>query len=87
MNITPIQNVGSYKQGTLVNLSAQRISEKLGFNPNVDDDPYKVENSWGFEADGVKCAIWDWKGSQNFGRFSFFGPSEVFETLFPGHVE
>jgi hypothetical protein len=78
LEIRPLEEVHSYKQGNLTGLCASEISVKLGFNPNFADDPDKVVNSWAFWANGHKCAIWDYRGSQVFNRFSYFGPREVF---------
>jgi len=82
MKITPINEPGSYKQGSLINLSVSEISVALGFNPNIDDDTDKVTASWGFLADITPCGIWDYYGSGAVGRFSYFGPREVFVSLF-----
>ena len=84
MKIVAVNCPGDYRTGKLSDeLSPIAITEILGFEPNVDDDPDKVENSWGFTVDGVRCAIWDYKGCQ----WSTFGPAEIFETLFPGYVK
>lgn len=80
--ILPLNEPGDYKQGSLVRISPSEISVALGFNPNVDDDADKVVNSWGFTANGEKCGIWDYYGSQAVGQFSYFGPREVFVALF-----
>ena len=82
MNILPLSAVLSHKQGSLTRLSAPEISTALGFNPNIAEDEEQVHHSWGFSADGVECAIWDYNGSEGSGRFSFFGPREVFVQLF-----
>lgn len=74
--------IASNRTGNLYDINVSTINRILGFEPNQDDDPDKVENSWGFVVDGVKCAIWDWKGSQNYGQFSTFGPDDVFIKLF-----
>ena len=74
--------IASHRTGNLMDINVSTITSILGFEPNIDDDPDKVENSWGFEVDGVKCAVWDWKGSHEYGQFSTFGPNEVFEKLF-----
>ena len=79
MEIKPINTAGSYKTGFLPDhITAKQIAEILGFPPNIEDDPDKVENSWGFTVDGVICGIWDYKGY----RWSTFGPSSVFDKLF-----
>lgn len=84
MKIKPIDyHIASYKTGAIVGYSTEDIINKLGFKPNVNDDPGKVESSWCFEVDGEECAIWDWKGSQYHKVFSTFGPSEIFANLFP----
>lgn len=83
INITPCADVcGSHRTGTIRGLTKYRISEILGFIPNVKDDPDKVVNSWGFKVDGVPCAIWDYKGSHHFDRFSTWGAHDVFKQLF-----
>jgi hypothetical protein len=80
MKIVPVNQSGDF--------CTHRISEKytpedivrtLGFESNVYDDPFKVKYSWGFTVDGIRCGIWDYKGS----RWSFFGPKEIAEKLFP----
>ena len=85
MNIIPVNKVGSFRTGTLEDINVATINEILGFEPNVADDPHKVVHSWGFEVDGVHCAIWDYKGSHFFGSFSVYGPAEIFQKLFPAH--
>jgi hypothetical protein len=82
MNIKPINQVGSYRTGTLKDITVDRINKILGFKPNVEDDPYKVEHSWGFTADGEECGIWDYKGSAACNSFSTYGPNNVFVELF-----
>jgi len=85
-DITPVANLtGSHRTGTLYDINVATISEILGFAPNVDDDPYKVVNSWAFEVDGIPCAIWDYKGSHHHGQFSTFGPQDIFDELFGSH--
>lgn len=82
IQIFPLDKPGSHKSGTLINQSKLVIESVLGFAPNVKDDPCKVKYSWGFTADGKECGIWAWKGSENRGEYSFYGPREVFEALF-----
>ena len=83
MKIVPVNDgVASHRTGTLYDINVQTISRILGFEPNVDDDPYKVVNSWAFEVDGKPCAIWDYKGSHLRGQFSTFGSHKVFDKLF-----
>lgn len=88
MKIVPVKNIGSHKQGTLIELTKEDIVLMLGFEPNINDDPYKVKYSWGFTVDGVECAIWDWKGSHSFYEWSFYGPAKKFIDIFGGlHVK
>ena len=65
--------IASHKQGS-IHATKEQIVKVLGFKPNVDDDPSKVVNSWGFTIDGEDAAIWDWKGSEYFNEFSYFNP-------------
>lgn len=83
MKVTPNSQAGSGRTGTLSNITVDEINTVLGFTPNVDDDPDKVVNSWGFTVDGHECGIWDYKGSHEWNEFSTGGPDYVFRTLFP----
>jgi hypothetical protein len=42
----------------------------------------KVDAEWNFIVDGIRCAIWDYKGSAELGFWSFFGPRQIFVHLF-----
>ena len=69
---------GSYRTGSLPwQLSVAEIVAVLG-EPNIADDPDKVDYSWGFTLDGELCGIWDYKGS----RWSTFGDNEKIRKLF-----
>lgn len=83
MNIYPIDHVSSHRTGILTATTVEDISNVLGFQPNVDDDPDKVENSWAFQIGDDEFAIWDWKGSHYAGQFSTYGNHEVLAKLFP----
>ena len=82
MQITPTDQPGDSRTGSLSGITAAQINEILGFKPNVKDDPYKVKYSWGFHVDGVRCGVWDYKGSGEHGMFSTFGPSSALRSLF-----
>lgn len=82
MNIVPNPNAVGYKTGQLNNITVDEIVSVLGFSSNVNDDPTKVVNSWGATVDDVEIAIWDYKGSHQFGQFSTYGPHETFLSLF-----
>lgn len=85
MKITPIDKPGASRTGTLYDINVKTITEILGFGPNVEDDPNKVVNSWGFEIDGQEFGVWDYKGSHEHGQFSTYGDSTVLEKLFGVH--
>ena len=88
LNIIPVNKPGDSKTGKLVNMTQEQIEAKIGFAPNVEDDPEKVTASWGFMLNpepGKKvptCGIWDYKGSGRFGVLSTYGPREVFVAIF-----
>lgn len=91
MVIVPNPEPGRGKSGSLYGLKLKDIVDVLGFLPNVEDDPDKVENSWGFlvygehngqELGGVRCGIWDYKGSHRDEVWSFYGPRHIFLDLF-----
>lgn len=87
-DIEPSNVAGASKTGYLKGITALQIQMRLDMFPNVDDDPYKVKNSWGFNVSEsdipgfIRCGIWDYKGSENFNYYSTYGPKEVFEYLF-----
>lgn len=82
--ITPINTLnGSYRTGGLVNITRSQIIEVLGFKPNVQDDEAKVVSSWAFNVNGREvCAIWDYKGSHLYNRWSCYDPAGVLPALF-----
>ena len=88
LNIIPVDVPGVSKTGNLYNLTKAEITEKLGFAPNVDGDPFKVTASWGFMLNpepgkGVpNCGIWDYKDSGKYKEWSTYGPRQVFVAIF-----
>jgi len=82
MTIVPTRNISGFRTGTLYDIDVETINRILGFEPNVVDDPDKVVNSWAFDVDGERCAIWDFKGSHLHGQFSTYGSHDVFDKLF-----
>ena len=83
LTIVPKSNIcGSHRTGTLYDINVATINEILGFAPNVQDDPDKVVNSWGFMINNQKFAIWDYKGSHKYGQFSTYGDPKVLAELF-----
>ena len=84
IRITPIDNLnGSYRTGGLKDITKRQIMEVLGFAPNVQDDELKVVNSWAFNVNGREvCAIWDYKGSHLYNRWSCYDPAGVLPALF-----
>lgn len=88
MKIVPVDYSGPHRTGSLKDLKVKDVVKVLGFKANCDDDESKVKYSFGFEVDGVHCAIWDYKGSAKYGDWSTFGPKEIFVKLFGAeHVE
>lgn len=83
--IVPVENAGSHRTGTLRVVSKESITKALGFEPNVDDDPDKVTASWSFTVDGERCAVWDYKGSFEFGQASTYGPHDALRKVFGPH--
>lgn len=81
--IKPINEAGSHRTGTISNTSFSEICEILGFEPNIEDDPYKVNYSWGALVNNhIRIGIWDYKQSYTFGEFSTYGNPDVFKALF-----
>jgi hypothetical protein len=88
LKILPVDSGGSHRTASITGLSVAQITERIGFAPNIEDDPYKVENSWGFTVNGVHCGVWDYKGSHKCSvpSFSAFGPIESLRLVFGGAV-
>lgn len=56
--LRPINKPGDSLEGT-VHLPLAKIARAIGFAPNVQDDPSKVEASWGFrDAQGREGFVW-----------------------------
>ena len=77
--ITPIQQSGDYKTGSLSGLlSVSMLTNILGFPPNLQGDAEKVTYEWGFNIGEHRCGVWDYKGN----RWSTFGNHGALEALF-----
>ena len=96
MKFSPSTNFGSSRQGIVTNITEQEIEQIFGFGPNVDDDPYKVVNSWAVDVSEVAgmltddtwtIHIWDFKGSHMFGQFSVCGDPTILEMVFGDRYE
>jgi len=57
MKFSPSAVIGSSRQGTIQNITEQEIESIFGFPANVDDDPFKVVNSWAVDVDDTRAAI------------------------------
>ena len=68
--------------GTIAGLTAELFETKIGFPPNVRDDPNKVRHSWSFTVDGAHCAVWDYKGSEQRLVFSCWGDRKALARVF-----
>ena len=84
--IVPVPQCGGSRTATITGLSANEISDLLGFPPNCDDDEDKVVHSWGFTIDGEFCGVWDYKGSHHFKQFSADGKVGTLKKVFGGHA-
>ena len=83
------QQIGLYR---LKHMRKDVVRGKLGFGPEIMDDPSKMRQKWQFlyEADGVSyhCGIWDYKGTkqeEELGMkkdFCFYGPLFIAIELF-----
>ena len=94
MTVIPIhkkdnQEIGLYR---LKHMRKDVVCGKLGFGPEIMDDPSKMRQRWQFlyEVDGTgyHCGIWDYKGTkqeEELGMkkdFWFYGPLFVAIELF-----
>ena len=74
--------VGTHRTGTLNGVTKKMITTILGFKPNMENDGEKVTACWQFFADGVLCAILDYKESFKVYEASCYGPAAAFEKIF-----
>lgn len=82
-------DVGLYR---LKHLTKDKVRGKLGFGPEVMDDPSRIRQRWQFvyEVDGERhaCGIWDYEGSKQEEQlrmkkdFWFYGPLFIALELF-----
>lgn len=86
MKITQSDRDGTWKQGTLFNLTHQQIVDALGFD--VEDEYEsngKVRWFFAFDVEDGEddhfCAIWDWKGSADENEWSYFGPLHIINKV------
>lgn len=83
--IIPDPHVRSHRTAYLNNTTYMQIVSMLG-EPNVADDAYKVRYSWGFRYKDTPMAVWDWKGSADYGTWSIYGPVSLWYELFPDSI-
>ena len=83
MKFSPSAVIGSSRQGTIQNITEQEIESIFGFPANVDDDSFKVVNSWAVDVDDTHTIhVWDYKGSHLDGQFSTDGSPAVLKQIF-----
>lgn len=88
LNIVAVDKPAPQKTGEIRGLFMFDITNKLGFEPNVEDDPTKVTASWGFKVNpdakgrAHVCGIWDYRGSGAQRVWSTYGPDGIFRQIF-----
>lgn len=87
LDIKPVDRPGDSCTGHITGLTVAEINARLGFKPNVDDDPSKVKYSWGFTVNGERCGVWDWKGSHRDRIFSAWGNPGALLAVFGLHYK
>lgn len=70
------------RQGTLRGQTPKKITETLGVRDVGCPTRSKTTNEWYFSVGGFHCGIWNYKGSDEIGEFSYFGPREVMIAIF-----
>jgi hypothetical protein len=85
MQIESTREEPRYRSGTLKGLTLADIQRAL---PEIAQDnrpsaDRKVTLTWRFLADGIPCAVWDYRRSYEIRReLSTFGPDRIFAELF-----
>lgn len=80
--ILPVNEAGDSRTGTINGLTTKQVEERIGFPPNLKGDPDKVKHEWGFTVNGMRCGVWDYKGSEDYNQFSTFGPLKALHLVF-----
>ncbi len=84
--ITPVDQIGPNKQHGICGIPIARMVELMANAALLDDDESKVSHSWGFAVNGVFCAVWSYKGSEQVGAWSAYGPIESLRLVFGDNV-
>jgi hypothetical protein len=83
LELHPVNEAGSHRTGHLTATFAQ-IREKVGFDPNIQDDESKVEASWTFaDQHGRQASLWCYKMPKDVCRsWSAYGNMDLLRELF-----
>lgn len=84
--IKPVSEPGDSRTAGVDGLTVAQVEKLIGFSANCKDDPSKVKHSWGFTVDGVRCGVWDYKGSERDNSFSAWGPLSALKKVFGNNV-
>lgn len=68
-------NEGSYRMGCINGLSSKEMLNLLGAS-NSKGDPDKTKWEWEFFYEGVRCLVWDYKGSYKSKSWSYYEEKE-----------
>ena len=73
----------SSRTGIITGLSKNVINSILSIKGSrVKSYDSKVTVEWRFHAEGVPCAIWDYKGSAKENQYSVYMPAVIGQSLF-----
>ena len=84
MKITKAKEfISSFRTGIITGMSKNVIDSVLLIKgTKVKSGDGKVTVEWQFQADGVDCAIWDYKGSAKADQYSAYMPAAIGQALF-----
>jgi hypothetical protein len=84
MKITKAKEfISSFRTGIITGMSKNVIDSVVGFKgKKIKSGDGKVTIEWQFQADGVDCAIWDYKGSAKYAQYSAYMPASIGRALF-----
>lgn len=75
--------IGSFRTGIITGMSKNAIDSVLKLKSRkIKSGDGKVTIEWQFHADGVPCAIWDYKGSAKYDQYSAYMPATIGQSLF-----
>jgi hypothetical protein len=80
--IKPAPRFATGKTGSLRGIDRRSIERRLGLKATPVDGDGKVTLEWSFTIEGSPCMIWNYKGADQHGYWSFSGSALLMRMVF-----